>query len=209
MISASTTNGQVIRDANGENIIDFTNNQFNKFRRVHLEDSIVDGLCQYIDALPLKWETSGFGPEQTVNSDVRMSEHAWIDDEDVQRFMYSNISTANQDRDWNFDLNKIERVQYTKYQPGGHYKLHNDSLMSTEEPRQVRKLSCILVLNDDFEEGLFQFCKIEDGEISRKDLELRKGDMIVFPSFCDHRVKPITSGERKVLVAWAWGPLFK
>ena len=33
--------------------------------------------------------------------------------------------------------------------------------------------------------------------------------VIVFPSMMHHRVHPVLSGERRVLVAWAWGPLYK
>ena len=40
-------------------------------------------------------------------------------------------------------------------------------------------------------------------------LDLKKGDVLVFPSMMHHRVNPILSGERRVLVAWAWGPLYK
>ena len=38
---------------------------------------------------------------------------------------------------------------------------------------------------------------------------LKKGDVLVFPSIMHHRVHPVLSGERRVLVAWAWGPLYK
>ena len=34
-------------------------------------------------------------------------------------------------------------------------------------------------------------------------------DILVFPSMMEHRINPILSGERKVLVSWAWGTLFK
>ena len=40
-------------------------------------------------------------------------------------------------------------------------------------------------------------------------MPLKKGDIVVFPSQMEHRVNPILSGERKVIVAWAWGPLYK
>jgi len=32
-----------------------------------------------------------------------------------------------------------------------------------------------------------------------------KGDVIIFPAFCMHRVKPITKGTRKCLVFWTGG----
>jgi predicted 2-oxoglutarate/Fe(II)-dependent dioxygenase YbiX len=38
---------------------------------------------------------------------------------------------------------------------------------------------------------------------------LPKGSIVVFPSHVWHRVKPITSGERKSLVIWNLGKPFK
>ena len=45
--------------------------------------------------------------------------------------------------------------------------------------------------------------------VELQDIFNALADVIVFPSIMHHRVNPILSGERKVLVAWAWGPLFK
>ena len=36
-----------------------------------------------------------------------------------------------------------------------------------------------------------------------------KGDLIIFPSWCLHKVTPLTQGVRKAVVAWAVGPDFK
>jgi PKHD-type hydroxylase len=36
-------------------------------------------------------------------------------------------------------------------------------------------------------------------------IQLEKGDVIVFPAFLMHRVKPITRGQRKCLVFWTGG----
>lgn len=209
MDSFDTTEGRVVRDANGDHVIDYQCSQFNKFRRITLPGDMIDGIREYLDSLELKWETSGIGQVDDIVPSERSSEHAWIDDEHVTQFMWNNIQSANQDPDWRFDLETIERIQYTKYQPGGHYDVHSDALMTTEEPRMVRKLTAVIVLNDDFEDGKFTFYKIDKGNMSLQDLVLKKGDMIVFPSVAEHRVNAITRGERKTLVAWAWGPLFK
>ena len=41
------------------------------------------------------------------------------------------------------------------------------------------------------------------------DIEMNKGDIVVFPSYLMHRVTPVTRGERYSLVAWACGEQFK
>ena len=45
-------------------------------------------------------------------------------------------------------------------------------------------------------------------EQDRKDI-MKKGSIIVFPSFFTHRVAPVTKGTRLSLVAWVSGPLFR
>ena len=43
--------------------------------------------------------------------------------------------------------------------------------------------------------------------VKAKELK-NQGDMIVFPSYLWHRVKPVTKGTRKSLVIWFIGPPF-
>ena len=69
----------------------------------------------------------------------------------------------------------------------------------------ARKLSMTVVLNSDFEGGEFQIRGLQ------KDQQvppLKEGSIIVFPSFIDHRIKPVTKGVRYSLVAWFLGPPF-
>ena len=37
----------------------------------------------------------------------------------------------------------------------------------------------------------------------------KQGDLILFPSYTLHEVKPVTKGERNSLVAWVTGKPFK
>ena len=59
----------------------------------------------------------------------------------------------------------------------------------------------------DFEGGDFQ---INSGqEKDAESVKMKKGDIIVFPSFMLHRVKPVTKGVRKSIVIWVMGPKFR
>ena len=58
------------------------------------------------------------------------------------------------------------------------------------------------LLNDTFEGGEFEFYEIPT-------LEMNKGDIVFFPSFELHRVKPVTKGVRHSLVTWFLGPQYK
>jgi PKHD-type hydroxylase len=105
---------------------------------------------------------------------------------------------------YKFDLTEFPSVQYCEYygNNGGKYDWHTDSSfgMNTEK---MRKLSLVLLLNDEFEGGDFEL--LWPGN----KIPLKKGRVILFPSILMHRVKPVTKGIRKSLVAWMQGPNFK
>jgi PKHD-type hydroxylase len=42
-----------------------------------------------------------------------------------------------------------------------------------------------------------------------QNIPLKKGEILIFPSFIVHSVKPVTKGIRKSLVIWVTGPGFK
>jgi PKHD-type hydroxylase len=56
----------------------------------------------------------------------------------------------------------------------------------------------------DFEGG--DFSTFMSKEIN---VPLKRGEILIFPSFIVHRVKPVTRGIRKSLVIWVTGPGFK
>ena len=75
---------------------------------------------------------------------------------------------------------------------------------------ECRKLSVTFLLNDpkkDFKGGTFQINSGE--EKNAESVPMRKGDIIVFPSFLIHRVAPVTKGTRKSIVVWVLGPKFR
>ena len=75
------------------------------------------------------------------------------------------------------------------------------------EDRPPRKLSMILSLMDseDYEGGDFE---IKTG-IEPQRLPIKKGRVIVFPSWTLHRVTPVTKGIRRSIVVWVGGPKFR
>jgi PKHD-type hydroxylase len=114
------------------------------------------------------------------------------------------IRAANELAGWNFDLTWTDKIQVGKYRDGGFYDWHRDISFENvgENPR---KLSFSLLLNDpkDFEGGNFEFKDLPDQPI------LEQGSIIVFNSFVEHRVTPVTKGSRYSAVTWMHGPKFK
>jgi len=112
----------------------------------------------------------------------------------------SYIVEAN--KNWNYDIRRLENIQMSQYGIGGHYNWHMDSRAPVNN--EQRKLSISILLNDDFEGGGLE---IE----SNKDENVLKcqGDIVIFPSFLQHRVLPVTDGIRYSAVSWAYGPTFR
>lgn len=99
------------------------------------------------------------------------------------------------------DIKNIEEPQLLRYNVGGKYNVHNDSEDCIDGkiirliPRDITILS---YLNDEYEGGELEF---PEYGISIKP---KQNTVITFPSYYEfqHRVKPVTKGERFTLVTW-------
>ena len=104
---------------------------------------------------------------------------------------------------WHDDL------QYILYEgKGSKYAWHHDN-GAEENETGVRKLSVVLSLSDpsEYEGGEFQIMLNANQRMETFKFEL--GECIVFPSTSLHRVRPLKSGKRSVIVGWYGGPDFR
>ena len=145
------------------------------------------------------------GTAVTVNKDLRDSDVTFIPwDEWIPAMMWSIMTTANQEY-FKYDLEDWESgIQATRYrgEDKQFYNWHFDELHDVE---RHRKLSCSLLLNDDYEGGDLQFHHNQWAP----SITPKRGEIIIFPAWLPHRVRRVTSGTRKSLVGWAWGPPFR
>lgn len=139
----------------------------------------------------------------------RKSRVSWLNDQTWlfdTLFDYANI--ANQQA-FQTSVYKNAPIQYTEYHgsEGGHYGWHHDVDWAQDDGLQ-RKLSLTVQLSegDEYEGGDFQFreCDAPDPNLLR-----RKGTILVFPSYLQHQVTPVTSGVRRSLVSWFEGPFWR
>ena len=142
------------------------------------------------------------------NKSVRDSEIKWIKCNDETKWIYEkiyNYAKEANDSIFEFDLHfSLDDIQYSKYSLNGKYDWHIDI---GSGKNSMRKLSCSVLLNDpdEFKGGEFEF---QTGKFPR-NVPLKKGSVLFFPSFFLHRVKEITSGERESLVLWIGGDSYK
>ena len=113
------------------------------------------------------------------------------------------INDVNNDF-YQYDLSDKYDIQILKYRKGGQYEWHIDYGVCWH-PGLDRKLSISIQLSNE--------SQYEGGELEIKDWRgdnitapKRLGSAIVFDSKITHRAKPVTEGERIVLVGWASGP---
>ena len=97
-----------------------------------------------------------------------------------------------------YHLKHIFDIEILKYENSGFYTWHVDHF--AEVPRTM---SCILLLNNDYEGGNLCFRNPDGSE--EWEVEVKPNRMIVWPSnfLYPHTVKPVTKGIRYSVVAWA------
>jgi PKHD-type hydroxylase len=145
-----------------------------------------------------------------VNSNIRKSNIRFIPIEEHTKWIFQRCASAVNDinqRYFNFDLYKIQYLQFTSYdEQGSFYGKHTDQ-MPVAGTVDHRKLSFSIQLSspDDYEGGDLNLHYTNSPSVAKKDL----GVATVFPSYCLHEVTPVTSGIRYSLVGWVVGPRFK
>ena len=137
----------------------------------------------------------------------RASNHSWLCwDTWIAGIMHNIFISSNNDY-FHYDLDHFDSgIQVTRYETNQYYKWHVDQGRFPAD-RLPRKLSMTLLLNDSFSGGEFQIYNSITQE--EKTVPMKAGEIVIFPSWIVHRVKPVKSGTRYSLVAWMNGPQFK
>ena len=119
----------------------------------------------------------------------RIPTHSYIGD-------VLNREIVNANNVFNYKISNIQDIQYLEYSVGDFYDWHSDICYGLSSTRKI-SISC--PLNYDYRGGQLQI--MSDGKI----VTCNEDYMVTFTSFLPHRVKKITQGTRKCLVAWVTG----
>lgn len=152
-------------------------------------------------ALPV--EQGKVNPEELVDEATRKTRISWISWSDETNWIYQKLTQVATDANnarYLFNISGFfEALQFTRYDdPGSHYKWHQDIGPGWFAQR---KLSLVVQLSpaEDYEGADLE---LFDCSPTPRD----QGTVIVFPSYQQHRVTPITKGSRYSLVSWISGP---
>ena len=144
------------------------------------------------------------------SSDHRSSVVRWSHDLNIKKMLEPYFLRANSAA-FGFDLGSVHdmEIQFTEYdaQYRGQYKVHHD-IDWNNNTIQHRKLSMVIQLSDpaDYEGGELQLTEVVNPV--KNDLQ-KQGTVIVFPSYLQHAVTPVTEGKRYSLVLWLSGPRWR
>ena len=174
--------------------------------------------------------TGEYGNKKLTKNEIkdmkrkRNSDLVWMDDAWIYKELQPYVHLANKKAGWNFNWERSESCQFTKYKLNQYYDWHCDSWDKPYEKEgpdkgKIRKLSmtCQLTDGSEYEGGELEFdfrqydphMRDESKHLQKATEILPKGSIIVFPSFVWHRVKPVTKGTRYSLVMWSTGYPYK
>ena len=138
--------------------------------------------------------------------DMRSSTIRWVPDQWVQDLLWGYVQQAN-DKAFDIDVQNDAEIQFTEYHAAqaGHYDWHHD-VQWNGSSQFDRKLSITVQLSDpsEYQGGVFEFDDVK----TNADFT-SKGTILIFPSYLRHRIRPVTKGTRRSLVAWFGGPRWR
>ena len=147
-------------------------------------------------------------PGGGTDTKKRVTTISWIPFKEMGHMyydLYKFIIKANENHFGFGDIRITENAQFTEYPEGGFYDWHMDCDMNMKHEPPVRKISMTLLLSPE--------SQFEGGDLELmapgKKAKLKQGHAIVFASFLNHRVAPVTRGVRQSLVMWFGGKPFR
>ena len=147
-------------------------------------------------------------PEGGLDTKKRVTTISWIPFDEMKE-MYDQVNSFIQKANRNHfgfeDVHVTEQAQFTEYPVGGFYDWHMDTDVSMQYEPPVRKISMTLLLSPEnqFEGGDLELMA------QGKRASLKQGHAIIFGSYLQHRLAPVTRGVRQTLVMWFGGKPFK
>lgn len=169
-------------------------------------DAIIERAALY----PADEATVGFSDSKRSDADYRSSRIRWVDalrEAEIVSWFMAYVQSSNR-TNFGADIVAPFDIQFTEYHASnnGHYDWHQDVWLESPRPYD-RKLSVVVQLSspEDYTGGTFEFFGIQNPA----ETFAARGSLLIFPSFLQHCVRPVTSGIRRSLVTWVEGPRWR
>lgn len=151
------------------------------------------------------------GNQEFRKSDVYLYDIWRLDLSDFKKVIVFKLKEIfiQENKIYNYDLDySTINVQLARYRVNEFYEWHSDDevLNTYKKYNNIRKLSISIPLNIGEFEGGDMEVMIKN---KRKKINFEPGNALVFPSFIEHRVLPVTKNIRFSLVSWISGPAWR
>lgn len=173
----------------------------------HYKNIVSDSLCDNIISTDFNYAESTYSTHKGLSPDKKRVEmdEIWIRNglpfydelkdcvSSVADLYAKEVKKSKRD----FVVQKTTDFRLNKYEKGGYMSLHCDNIHHSHGQKYgYPQATVLLFLNDDFKGGQFI--------VSELQLNIKKGDAIIFPSnfMFPHEVKKVTSGTRWSIVSW-------
>ncbi len=155
-------------------------------------------------------EATTFRTGEGETDSHRKTDISWLPNTEPYSEMHDFLAklAMNANEVFNLTLTNLPPLQFTQYSDvGHHYGLHHD-IDSNRQAGKHRKLTIVLQLTDpeDYEGGLLTFSHTEN---PNPEALIKRGSILLFPSYLEHGVSAITKGARTSLVGWFEGPRWR
>jgi len=170
----------------------------------------LDRIYQSVAQLPFEVASTQGGM-----SNDRKSKIKWIPQKGEWMWIYEklmDLARIANDEMWRFDLlTAPEVIQYTEYYgtDEGKYDWHQDV---GSHDLSIRKVSLTVQLSDSNDYTGGDLCFWKGGSSLDKNVLVAPraaGNVVIFPSYMVHSVRPVTSGTRRSFVLWLGGGHYK
>ena len=182
------------------------------YQVVEFKDETVDKINEIISSSKLTWESGTI--QEGQQSSIRNTDVTYLHNKELLDGMMWMCGEVNRNAGWNLEIDSVEPIQLGHYKEGMYYDWHMDQHNRITNPTgTIRKISMSYMLNDDYEGGQLDIETRKPGDKSGRErydsFRPAPGCAIFFESIYYHRVRPVTQGTRKSLVAWFNGPPYK
>lgn len=126
---------------------------------------------------------------------------------DLAKFL-NNIVAVNRSN-FGFDIFEtcdLEYINFNQYidVDNGQYSWHSDKVL--HQPYDIKLTAILNISTESYEGGNFEIFLNGPTKIPELD---SPGSLLIFPSFLQHRVTPVTNGKRTTISRWVNGPTLK
>lgn len=167
--------------------------------------AVCNQLIEEISNMTLSDGVVGYG-EGNIDEKIRNGKTVFLPNNHwFEGILFNHARWANHSAGWGFAMDNCEPLQIASYKTNEKYDWHRDvDLLNRSEGFQ-RKLSVVCQLSGAnlFTGGGLYIRGFEDNSVLQN-----QGDLVVFPSFLEHKAATVKSGHRLTVVSWVTGRYF-